>query len=224
MNVDGGEPPPDGHGRVGMGDRKPFSQDLQELAVRFAECPVRLRELLEATHGRGFNLLLVLVSLPFLTPIPVPGFSIPFGMMVALIGTRLALGKAPWLPRRLLEKQLPAGFLPRLLGAAGRVVRLLEWLLRPRWMFLHDQWVVQRLAGVLIAISGVFLLLPLPVPLSNGLPAWTVLLLSAAAMERDGLCFVAGCAMFVLTSAFFALLAFGGAQAFDGLRHWLAMG
>ncbi len=216
-------PPDDGSpgdaGRDVGTQRAMFSQDLRELAVRFAECPVRLGELLEATQGRGFNLLLVLITLPFLTPIPIPGFSMPFGVVVALIGARSALGKKPWLPRKLLARQLPAGFLPKLLGAASRVVRLLEWFLRPRLVFLHEQVVYRRLAGVLVAVSGLYLLLPLPVPFSNGLPAWTVLLLSAAAMERDGVCFILGCASFVFTTTFFVLLAVGGVQALNHLGH-----
>ena len=54
------------------------------------------------------------------------------------------------------------------------------------------------------------LLLPLPIPLTNSFPALTVVLLAAGAMERDGLFFLAGCAMFTVTLAYFGLLAFGG--------------
>jgi hypothetical protein len=74
-------------------DKITFSQELRALTERFADRPVRLSAILEATHGRGFNLLLVLISLPFLTPIPVPGLSTLFGLVVAVIGARLALGK-----------------------------------------------------------------------------------------------------------------------------------
>lgn len=196
-----------------------FSQELRELAGRFAERPVRLGEILDATKGRGFNLLLVLIALPFLTPIPLPGFSVPFGLVVAVIGARMALGQKPWLPRKLLAWELPAGFLSKLLSVASRVLKFLEWFLRPRLAFLSELLVFRRLAGVLIALSGLFLLLPLPVPFSNGLPAWTVLLLSAAALERDGLCFIAGCAMFIVATTFFALLAFGGVEAVEQLRR-----
>src|SRR4051794_8159411 len=166
-----------------------FSQELKELVAHFAERPVRVGEILDATRGRGFNLLLVFASLPFLTPIPLPGFSIPFGLLVTIIGARMALGQRPWLPQKLLKYELPAGFLRKLFNAASRVVKFMEWILRPRLEFLHEQLLYRRLAGLLIALSGLYLLLPLPVPFSNGLPAWTVLLLSAAALERDGLCF-----------------------------------
>lgn len=205
--------------------RKPspprFSQELRDLADRFSGQRVRLRELLDATKGRGFNLLLVLIALPFLTPIPLPGFSIPFGLVVAIIGARLALGQKPWLPQRLLDRELPPGFLNKLVNAASRVLKFLEWFLRPRLLFLHNHIIYRHLAGLLIMISGIYLVLPLPVPFSNGLPGWTVLLLSAAALERDGLCFLAGCVMFLVSTAFFALLAFGGVEVLGQFRQWI---
>jgi len=90
--------------------------------------------------------------------------------------------------------------------------------LEPRLAFLHEQFIYRRLAGAMIALAGLCLLLPLPVPFSNGLPAWTILLLAAAALERDGLCFLAGGLLFLATATFFALLAFGRAQAIQ--RFW----
>jgi len=201
-----------------------FSQDLHALTARFSHRSVRLGELLDATQGRGFHLLLTLITLPFLTPVPLPGFSIPFGLVVTLIGTRMALGQKPWLPQKLLARELPAGFLAKTLSAATRVLKFLERFLRPRLLFLLGQIFYRRLAGVLIALCGLFLILPLPVPFSNGLPAWTVLLLSAAALSRDGLCFLAGCVMFTVTAAFFVLLGLGGARTLDWLHRVLTGG
>jgi hypothetical protein len=82
---------------------------------------------------------------------------------------------------------------------------------------LHEQLIYRRLAGALIALSGLYLVLPLPVPFSNGLPAWTVLLLSASALARDGLCYIAGCVMFAVTTTFFVLLAIVGTHIMDYL-------
>ena len=199
--------------------RPKFSQEVRCLAGQFADRPARLSEILAATQGRGFNLLLLVIGLPFLTPIPLPGLSTPFGFVVLLIGARLALGHRPWLPEKILHRELPARFVAKLLGAASRIVRWLEVLLRPRLDFLHERWIYRRIAGTLILISGFLLLLPLPIPLSNSLPALTVVLLAAGAMERDGIFFLAGCAVFSATLAFFGLLAFGGAHLLDNLRH-----
>lgn len=196
-----------------------FSAELQMLAEKFADRPAQLSEILEATHGRGFALLLIFISLPFVTPIPLPGLSTPFGLTVALIGARLAIGKKPWLPRRLLEWKLPSGFLTKILRAAGRVVRVLEFLLKPRWLFIHDSGVFQKAAGTMILLSGLLLLLPLPIPFTNLFPAATVVLLAASSLERDGVCFLAGCVMFALGVAYFVLLSFGGVHAFNGLQR-----
>src|ERR1043166_1728861 len=206
------------------GQNLPFSQELELLAHRFSECPARIETLLAATQGRGYHLLLILVTLPFLTPIPLPGFSIPFGLIVSVIGGRLALGQKPWLPQVLLNRELPPRFLTNLLKAARYVVRWLELVLRPRLRFLSEQAVFRRLAGALIALSGLFLILPMPLPFTNSLPACTVLLLAAGAMERDGVFLIGGCALFVVTVAFFALLALGGARTVEKVWQILPWG
>jgi hypothetical protein len=211
--MNAGETPPDA-----APARVTFSQELGELAVQFAGRPVTLAEILAATKGRGFNLLLLFIALPFITPIPTPGVSIPFGMVIAIIGARLALGREPWLPKRLLNRELPPRLLNGVLTAGGRVLRFLEKFLRPRLLFIHEHFIYRHLAGLFITVSGLFMLLPLPVPFSNGLPAWAVVFLAAAALERDGVCFVLGCIMFGLACAFFVLLALGGGELIDQIR------
>ena len=196
-----------------------FSRELQHLAATFAGRPVKLAELIESTQGRGFFLVLIIIMLPFLTPIPLPGFSLPFGLAAMLIGARLAAGKKPWLPKRMLARELPAEFVGKLLRGATRVTRWLEFFLRRRLVFLQDWLVFRRLAGVLIMLSGVLLLLPLPLPFSNSLPALTVLLLAAGALERDGLFFLAGCFMFLVCAAYFVFLALGGARLIESSWH-----
>ena len=167
-------------------------------------------------------MLLLVIGLPLLAPLPLPGVSTLFGFVVLVLGARLALGRQLWLPRKILQRQLSARFISTLLTAAGRALRWLEVLLRPRLDFLQEQWIYCRIAGTLIMLSGLLLLSPLPLPLANSFPALTVVLLAAGALERDGLFFLAGCAMFILTLAFFGLLVFGGTQLVENLiRHGL---
>lgn len=213
-------PPVDGNGSRPSA----FSAELRSLVDRFDGRPLPLGTLLEATQGRGFHLLLVLLALPFVTPIPLPGLSIPFGLVVAVLGARLALGRKPWLPQRLLRQELPPHFLAKLLGCTSRLVRLLEFFLVPRLPFVQNHELFGRIAGLLIAISGALLVLPLPLPFSNSLPAWTVILLAAGALGRDGLFFIAGCLAFAVSAAFFTLLAVGGVEAVDQIRHLFNFG
>lgn len=191
------------------------------MVTAFAERPVRLREILEITHGRGYTLLLALLALPFCTPIPLPGLSTPFGIVIALIGFRLSLREKPWLPERLLNTELPAAFFPRFLSATRRLVRGMETFLRPRWTYLLDAGVLHHVYGVMIFVCGLLLLLPLPVPLTNTLPALTVLLLAMAMLERDGCFVIAGLIMFTATVGFFGALFLGGTAFVNVVQKWL---
>ena len=209
---------PDGTGCVPELSQTPISPralsaDLRRLAEHFKEAPVRLSEVVEVLQGRGYRFLIVLLCLPFLTPIPLPGLSTPIGLVIALIGLRLALGQKPHLPRRLMHKELPPKILPKVLRASSRLVGAFERLSKPRLQFFYRQAAFQRLGGVLIALCGLKLLLPLPIPMSNSFPGLSAALLAAGSFEEDGLVFVAGLVMFAASLAYFALLALGGAAA-----------
>jgi len=199
-----------------------LSEELARLSETFAERPVTLREVITVLRGRAYTLLLILLALPFCTPIPLPGLSTPFGLMIALVGFRLSLRQAPWLPSRILDTALPPRFFSRLLFAGRRIIQLLEWGLRPRWVSLVEQGVLHHVYGLMILVSGLLLLLPLPIPLSNLLPALVVILTAAALLERDGYCAVAALAVFALTACFFAALAWGGVEALGWVKDRMA--
>ena len=86
--------------------REPFATELRRIILAFADRIVTLREILQAIGGRGYNLLLI--ALPLTTPIPLPGFSVPFGSVFILVGPRLALAQKPWLPEMLLRRPISA--------------------------------------------------------------------------------------------------------------------
>jgi hypothetical protein len=204
--------------------RTGFSTELSELAGRLDRRQARLADVLAATRSRGYHLLLLVLTLPFVGPIPLPGFSIPFGAAVFVFGLRLVLHRQPWLPARLLHLNLPSRYLARTLQGASRIVRMIEAFARPRWLLLSERAFFQRLAGLLICFSGLFLILPLPLPFSNSLPAWTVIFLSVGAVTRDGLFLLAGALAFGLSTAFFALVAIGGRYAVEHLLPWFTAG
>jgi hypothetical protein len=196
-----------------------LSEEMAGLIEAFAERSVTLREVMEVLRGRAYTLLLILLALPFCTPIPLPGVSSPFGLVIAVIGFRLALRQNPWLPQRLLDTKVPPRFFARLLGAACRLIRGLEFFLRPRWTCLLDAKPLHHGYGAILCVSGLLLLLPLPVPLSNGLPALTIVLVACAILERDGYFVLAGLVMFVLTLCFFGAIFWGGTEAVTWLRE-----
>jgi len=200
-------------GLVPTSANRALSADLRMLAEHFKDRPVRLAEVVEVLHGRGYRFLLVLLCLPFLTPIPLPGLSTPIGLVITFIGFRLALGQRPHLPRRLMQKELPPRILPKVLQASSRLVAAFEKLSKPRLQFFYRHAALQRVGGLLIALCGLKLLLPMPIPMSNFFPGASAALLAAGSFEEDGLVFLSGLVMFAASVAYFALLAFGGAAA-----------
>ncbi len=170
-------------------------------------------------EGRVYTLFLILLSLPFCQPVALPGLSTPFGVVIMLLGLRFAIRRQPWLPRRLLDTRLPPNLLAKVLKTGGKMLGLLERLLRPRLSGVFEYRLTQFLGGSTICLCGFLLLLPLPIPLSNLFPALVVVLLAASFSERDGLMLGGGALMFALTLLFFAAIYFGGSGVIDWIRE-----
>lgn len=196
-----------------------LSRQLARLAVGFSHRPVRLGELLEGLQLRGYNALLLFLAFPFVTPVPLPGVSTVFGSVIALLGLRMALSQRPWVPKQFAARQLSPRVLPKVLIAASRSLRRLEKLLKPRLFYPEFPAAFRCASGVIILICGLLLLLPLPVPFSNAFPAFTIILLAAAGLERDGAVFLAGCVQFLLCLGFFCALALGGTEVCQRLLN-----
>lgn len=198
-----------------------LSEELADLQQRFERKPVTLREVIYTLRGRAYTLLLILLALPFLTPLPLPGLSTPFGLAIGFIAMRLSLGQKPWLPMRLQRKELPAGFFGKVFTVAARVIRFLEKFLRPRLPVLTASGVLLQLHAFVMLLAALTLLLPLPIPFTNSFPAWAILLLAGGLLERDGMFILGGYVVFVLGVLYFVFLGEAATQLVQALIHWL---
>lgn len=197
-----------------------LSTELGQLLNLFSERTVTLREVIAVLHRRAYTLLLILLALPFCTPIPLPGLSTPFGLVIALIGFRLSLGRRPYLPEKLLNTELPPKFFRKVLAASRHITRAMEWALRPRLAWTVESRFYQHFAGLIILVCGLVLLLPLPIPFSNFLPAITIVLTAAALLERDGFCAIASALGMTATIIFFVFIAHGATELIAWLKHF----
>lgn len=217
-------PPPTGPSVIVPTDRahpRRLSEEFALILREFEVETVTLREVIVLLHGRGFVLLLLLLALPFSTPVPLPGLSTPFGLIIALIGARLAFGEKPWLPAKLLDTRLPPRVFARVFEFARRIILGFERLLRPRLLWVTGSARREQLHAVPIVLCALLLLLPLPIPFSNTLPAWAIMLTAAGLLERDGVFIFAGYGMTLLSGAFFGVIAIFGVEAVEFLWAWL---
>jgi hypothetical protein len=191
-----------------------LSTDLEMLHARVKGKSLTLAELKQSLKGRGSAMLLVLLALPFCF-VAIPGLSTPFGIAICLIGACLVIGREPCLPRFIMRRRLSTARSAQLLTGAIKVARKLEKFVRPRLSFLHAGSSMLRLIGLGIVIAGLGLMLPLPIPFSNNIPAWSVVLLAIGMMERDGLCVLVGHLTAIVAWVYIGLtsvLAVGGFQ------------
>ena len=198
-----------------------LSEELALILREFEVENVTLREVIGLLQGRGYLLLVMLLALPFCTPIPLPGLSTPLGLIVGIIGVRLALGQKPWLPARLLDQRLPPTVFAKVFAFTQKIIRGFERLLRPRLLWLTATPGLRQLHAIPIVICAALLLLPLPIPFSNTVPSWGILLISGGLLERDGGFIVAGHVAALLAIAFFAAIAIFGDEAVDFLWQWM---
>jgi hypothetical protein len=193
---------------------KRFSTVLFDIARTIDPQGLTLCELLERFGERGLLMLCIVLTIPFLLPASIPGSSIPFGLVIALNGIGVLTHRSPWLPARLMNRRLDAKHLIVVLEKAGRLFTRLEGVMHPRLQVLTHRGTIGRFNGVLLVLSGILLMAPLPLPFSNTLPAYAVLFLSTGSLERDGYLILAGYLMVLLTIAYFGGLAvFGGVGA-----------
>lgn len=187
---------------------------------------VTFENFLETIDERSYGILFAILSLPSAMPLPAPGYSTPFGVMLLVLSLQYVFGRPqPWFPRRVLDMKLkPSGKSSgRFQRGATKFLRLIERFLRPRWTNLYRRSTPRFLFGLGLCLCSISLILP--VPLTNTLPAMGVLLIGLGLLEEDALAglsgLVVGIAGLCLTVAVLYYSIRFGAQGIDRLKEAL---
>lgn len=198
-----------------------LSEELAAISGLLAEGALPLGRLARMVRGQAWFLLVILLALPFLTPLPLPGLSTPLGAAIAFIAFHLMLGRRPWMPRWVGRTVLPRGFFSRVLRLSEGMVRFLGRMSRARWEFVFPHPWVERVHVSLILIAGLILLLPLPIPFTNTFPAWVIVFASCGLLARDGVMIVMAYLTSLLGLVYFLFLGGVTEALFHQLSHWI---
>ncbi|MEM8830028.1 MAG: exopolysaccharide biosynthesis protein [Cyanobacteria bacterium P01_G01_bin.19] len=183
-----------------------FSQELNRLLIKLSVQPISIAEILRQTGKRGFCLVISLLVLPFLFPMP-PGLSGVMGLGCLILGGQMALGrKSPWLPKRVARFKFPRTLTQQLLKSVRRLITWLERIVRSRWVGISKHPYAWRGNGLCIAWLSVLLMLP--IPFTNPLPAIAILLLAVATIESDGLLMCVGYLLSFGNTVFFSTIGY----------------
>ncbi|MCE5317312.1 MAG: exopolysaccharide biosynthesis protein [Parachlamydia sp.] len=173
---------------------------------------ITYRKLFSIFAGKGYAALIILLSLPFCLPIQIPGFSTPFGLILAFIGLRIAFGKRLWWPKWLLEKEISGQALQKAVSKSMGFVKDLQKIVKPRLETLTANPILRRLHGILIFLLALLLSLPLPIPLTNMLAAIPILCIGLGLLEDDGVALLVGYGLALVCFGAFIGLFFLGKQ------------
>lgn len=166
---------------------------LRDFLEAHTEPRISLGALVDALQDRGFGVLLFIFAFPNLIPLNIPFVSSVLGFPLVLLAAQLSYGRhKPWFPDWLTQQSFPReGFTKVALRALPYLERT-ERLLKPR-LPLFVSWTAERLIGVFLLVLTI--VLSLPIPLGNWLPACAISIIGLAIVEKDGLAVLVGIAV-----------------------------
>jgi hypothetical protein len=170
-----------------------LEENLVALLETASKAPcLSVEEILSLLSEKGRLLILVFLSIPFCQPLSIPGLSVLFGLLITIIGFRMMLGKSIRLPGFIKKKTIPSQTLKKSIHRLLKILKKLRKYIHPRLYKLCRRGVMKRVHGGAIFLLGIFLSLPIPVPISNMLAGWAVFLLGTGLLEKDGLLIIFG--------------------------------
>jgi hypothetical protein len=185
---------------------------------------VTLAEILLLAKERVFGFLLVILSLPSALPVPAPGYSIPFGIVIFLLAMQLMMGaKIPWLPGKFLNHPMQLTTVQKFLQAGIPWLQKIEAIARPRLTYICVTLPGKITVGTAIALMAISMMIPIPG--TNTIPAIGVFVTSFGLLEDDGAITLGGlviCLIGAISSiSIFLALLWGGSSLMDLVKTWL---
>ena len=157
---------------------------------------ISIGDLLAALGDRALGALLFIFAFPNVLPVP-PGTSTLLGAPLIFLAAQLMLGRAPWLPAVVARRSLLHADFAIVVRRVVPWLQRAERLLRPRLPWAALPPMEYALGGVCMLLA---LVLVLPIPLGNMLPALAISLIALAVLERDGLWALAGLVVAVVSA------------------------
>lgn len=196
----------------------PLQKHIEEVQKRNQSGETTLSNIVEIFGGDGHFVCILFLILPFLQPVPLFGLSTPFGILIGIVAFFSYLKRPPYLPEKWKTKVIKKETLSKIALGAEKIFGKLETFLKPRMeYFFKEPFKVINI--FILILNAILLALPLPIPFSNAIPAWTILFQTVAHLERDGLFILLSYIQAVISIIFFILLAYGAQLGIT----WLSM-
>ncbi|MEM7507470.1 MAG: exopolysaccharide biosynthesis protein [Pseudomonadota bacterium] len=194
-----------------------ISQRLASLASEAPGETVTLGWILDQLNERAFGLFLLILALPCCIPFL---YGIPqiVSLPLVFVSAQIVAGRrVPWLPEGLRNRQVAVASLSDLSDRAGPWLRRIEGLSRPRLGTLTRP-PLDRVIGLALLLFSASIMVPLPG--TNTVPGFAVVLVAMGLLQRDGILVALGS---LLGTAWIATLIFAGATLATLVKGWLGL-
>ena len=202
-----------------------LSEELSQYLLHDCEGNhVTLTNILKIVDKRVFGVLFILLALPSALPVPAPGYSIPFGILLFILAAQLVAGASnPWIPKRLAHHPFQLEKAQGILNAGVPWLKRVEAITHPRLTFVCRGFFGRVFIGSAIAVMAISMMIPIPG--TNTIPAIGIFVLGFGLFEEDGAISLLGlaiCAMGLAVSTSIVIAIYwGGSSLIDLLNDWL---
>lgn len=145
---------------------------------------ITIGSIVEHIEGEALLILSLVAILPFMQPIPIPGLSSLLGLIVLMQGIGLTFWGKPFLTKKMKEAQISHERFEVIQNAAKKFSKFTAKISAFKHPMANTR-LCQIFCGISIIISAAFLSLPLPIPLSNFIPALSIFLICIGLLEED---------------------------------------
>lgn len=145
-----------------------------------------VQQLKDFFGDRGFAIAIIIFNMPSVLPTGfIPGSTTIFAIPVIFFAFQMLIGmKAIWLPRRFLKKYYPTETKRKILLKAKGYLTPMEKYIKPRYTFITGANAERFIALFIIFLA---LVVALPIPGANFIPALGISILALGLLEKDGL-------------------------------------
>lgn len=168
--------------------RRRLSDILREIVDQGDSSHITVGDLLRSMDGRAFGALLLIFAFPNVLPAP-PGLAAFLGLPLLYLSAQMMLGRMPWLPPFIDKRSLSRENFRALIDRGNPILARVEKLLAQRLSVLTSE-PAERILGALCLILS--LVLMLPIPFGNLMPALAICVVALGILERDGYWILAG--------------------------------
>ena len=155
---------------------------------------IEVQEILKILSKRGIEALLILFSIP----IPIPGISNLFGLILAFLSVQFAFGTKLWVPKWIAKREIHSNHLALFIKKTKNTLFSLQKVVHPRLKFFIQNPIMSHFNATLICLLAFVVALPIPIPLTNLLFATPILAMAFGLLNDDGLFVLIGYGIVVL--------------------------